>query len=150
MTVQETSARLKANGNISTARYPCDLHEAIRIQRILQKGTSNQQQLFSRRLISFKIDEFVDFPIEGLDMEERCDERRVAKTLVAQGKDLKEYGIDGNLEPLVYDLCESIQDTRSTLADICFRCRRQPLRRHGWRALHGNMQEYAGQQVVQV
>ncbi|KAJ9100966.1 hypothetical protein QFC19_005362 [Naganishia cerealis] len=51
-----------------------------------------------------KIDEFVDFPIEALDMEERCDERRVAKTLVSKGKRLEEYGIDGNLEPLVYDL----------------------------------------------
>ncbi|KAJ9099187.1 hypothetical protein QFC21_004067 [Naganishia friedmannii] len=51
-----------------------------------------------------KIDEFVDFPIDALDMEDRCDERRVAKTLVANGKNLEEYGIDGNLEPLVYDL----------------------------------------------
>lgn len=60
--------------------------------------------------MSFKIDEFVDFPIDGLDMEERCDERRVAKTLVAQGKDLEKYGIDGNLEPLVYDLCKWYSD----------------------------------------
>ncbi|KAJ9116461.1 hypothetical protein QFC22_004903 [Naganishia vaughanmartiniae] len=51
-----------------------------------------------------KIDEFVDFPIDALDMEDRCDERRVAKTLVAKGRNLEEYGIDGNLEPLVYDL----------------------------------------------
>lgn len=56
-----------------------------------------------------KIDEFVDFPIEGLDMEDRCDERRVAKTLVAEGKNLEQYGIDGNLEPLVYDLCKRLR-----------------------------------------
>lgn len=43
-------------------------------------------------------------------MEERCDERRVARALVSEGKHLEEYGIDGNLEPLIYDLCESSDD----------------------------------------
>jgi ubiquitin carboxyl-terminal hydrolase 4/11/15 len=67
-----------------------------------------------------KIDEFVDFPVEGLDMDDRCDERRVAKTLVAQGKDLEQYGIDGNLEPLVYDLCKCFQDWSFAMANhIC-------------------------------
>lgn len=106
--------------------------------------------LYAHWLMSFKIDEFVDFPIEGLDMEERCDERRVAKTLVAQGKDLEKYGIDGNLEPLVYDLCKWYDDMGFNIADILSRRRRQPLWRPGRRALHGDMQEHARWQVVQV
>jgi ubiquitin carboxyl-terminal hydrolase 4/11/15 len=53
-------------------------------------------------------------------MDDRCDERRVAKTLVAQGKDLEQYGIDGNLEPLVYDLCKCFQDWSFAMANhIC-------------------------------
>lgn len=67
-----------------------------------------------------KIDEFVDFPIEGLDLDDRCDERRVAKTLVAQGKDLEQYGIDGNLEPLVYDLCKCFEGWLLVMTDTVF------------------------------
>lgn len=56
-------------------------------------------------------------------MEERCDERKVARTLVSEGKHLEDYGIDGNLEPLVYDLCKLLNrflpssDTHLALTD---------------------------------
>lgn len=63
-----------------------------------------------RSLFSFglrqKIDEKVDFPIEGLDLEDRVDERRIARVLSLAGEDLTKYGIRNVDEPLMYDLCE--------------------------------------------
>ena len=51
-----------------------------------------------------KIDTFVDFPIQGLDLEGMVGERRVAKQLLAQGLDIKELGLNNLDDPLVYDL----------------------------------------------
>ena len=51
-----------------------------------------------------KIDAFVDFPIEGLDLEPYCGEREVAKRLIAEGHDLESLGLSGLDEPLLYDL----------------------------------------------
>ena len=56
------------------------------------------------RLLRDKIDAFVDFPIEGLDLDSFSGEREVAKRLIAQGEDLEEFGISDLDEPLVYDL----------------------------------------------
>ncbi|KAF7350667.1 Ubiquitin carboxyl-terminal hydrolase 4 [Mycena sanguinolenta] len=51
-----------------------------------------------------KIDAFVDFPVEGLDLEEMVGERAAAKRLIEAGVPLEEFQL-GNLdEPLVYDL----------------------------------------------
>ncbi|EPQ56354.1 UCH-domain-containing protein [Gloeophyllum trabeum ATCC 11539] len=54
------------------------------------------------RMLRDKIDAFVDFPVEGLDLTDLAGERQVAKSLQAQGLDVSEFGdLD---EPLVYDL----------------------------------------------
>ncbi|KAG6902330.1 hypothetical protein C0995_001367 [Termitomyces sp. Mi166 len=56
------------------------------------------------RTLRDKIDTFIDFPIEGLDLGSLVGERAVAKRLAEQGLDLAEFDI-GNLdEPLIYDL----------------------------------------------
>jgi ubiquitin carboxyl-terminal hydrolase 4/11/15 len=36
--VQETPARLQADGNLPAAGYPCHMHEAIRLRRLVQEG----------------------------------------------------------------------------------------------------------------
>ncbi|EMD38909.1 hypothetical protein CERSUDRAFT_104201 [Gelatoporia subvermispora B] len=56
------------------------------------------------RALRDKIDTFVDFPIEGLDLTEMVGERLVADRLKAQGVDTQELGMSGTDEPLVYDL----------------------------------------------
>ncbi|KAI0657997.1 cysteine proteinase [Cubamyces menziesii] len=56
------------------------------------------------RMLRDKIDTFVDFPIEGLDLTEMVGQRRVGKRLAEEGVDVKSLGIDDLEEPLVYDL----------------------------------------------
>ena len=51
-----------------------------------------------------KIDAFVDFPIEALDLEPFCGEREIAKRLLAQGEDVAALGLNDLEEPLLYDL----------------------------------------------
>ncbi len=48
----------------------------------------------------------ISFPTNGLELNERCDEKRVAQALQAEGKNLADFGLERALEPLVYDLCE--------------------------------------------
>lgn len=54
------------------------------------------------RILRDKIDAFVDFPIEGLDLEQYCGEREVTKRL--QQQDAKITGLSDTSEPLIYDL----------------------------------------------
>lgn len=56
------------------------------------------------RTLRDKIDAFIDFPIEGLDLENMIGERAVAKKLQAQGIDIEELNLTSVNEPLVYDL----------------------------------------------
>ena len=56
------------------------------------------------RILRDKIDTFVDFPIEGLDLEEKVGEREVAKRLQREGFDISSLGLGDVDEPLVYDL----------------------------------------------
>ena len=56
------------------------------------------------RVFRDKIDSFVDFPIEGLDLEAMVGEREVAKRLQSQGFDISSLGMGGVDDPLVYDL----------------------------------------------
>lgn len=56
------------------------------------------------RALRDKIDTFVDFPTEGLDLGEMVMERRVASRLAAAGENLEELGLGDTSEPLVYDL----------------------------------------------
>lgn len=53
-----------------------------------------------------QLDNMVNFPIEGLNLEERVGERRVANTLDLGEEDCREYGIEPTSESLVYDLCK--------------------------------------------
>lgn len=56
------------------------------------------------RILRDKIDAFVDFPIEGLDLEAMVGERGVAKRLQKDGFDISSLGLGDIEEPLVYDL----------------------------------------------
>jgi len=56
------------------------------------------------RILRDKIDTFVDFPIEGLDLEVMVGEREVAKRLRNQGFDISSLGLGDVDESLVYDL----------------------------------------------
>lgn len=56
------------------------------------------------RMLRDKIDAFVDFPIEGLDLEAMVGEREVAMRLQKQGFDVSSLGLQDVGEPLVYDL----------------------------------------------
>ncbi|GLB43409.1 putative peptidase C19 family protein [Lyophyllum shimeji] len=56
------------------------------------------------RTLRDKIDTFVDFPTEGLDLSGMVGERAVAKRLAEQGVDLDQLQLGDLEEPLVYDL----------------------------------------------
>lgn len=56
------------------------------------------------RALRDKIDTFVDFPIEGLDLTSLVGERRVGTSLAQSGVDIHELGIREVEEPLIYDL----------------------------------------------
>ncbi|KAJ8518564.1 hypothetical protein ONZ45_g4395 [Pleurotus djamor] len=56
------------------------------------------------RMLRDKIDTFVDFPVEGLDLGEMIGERKVAKRLMEQGADITGLSLNDLDEPLVYDL----------------------------------------------
>ncbi|KAF8273104.1 hypothetical protein EI94DRAFT_1769417 [Lactarius quietus] len=55
----------------------------------------------SSRALRDKIEAFVDFPIEGLDLTEMVQEGKIAKQLQEQGMDIDSEDLD---EPLLYDL----------------------------------------------
>jgi ubiquitin carboxyl-terminal hydrolase 4/11/15 len=55
----------------------------------------------SSRALRDKIEAFVDFPIEGLDLTEMVQEGKIAKQLQEQGVDIDSRDLD---EPLLYDL----------------------------------------------
>ncbi|KIL69318.1 hypothetical protein M378DRAFT_184496 [Amanita muscaria Koide BX008] len=56
------------------------------------------------RTLRDKIDAFVDFPIEGLDLSEFVRERAVARELAQDGVDMLSLNLTKADEPLVYDL----------------------------------------------
>lgn len=56
------------------------------------------------RALRDKIDTFIDFPIEGLDLTALVGERRVGSRLAQSGVDIHELGIREVEEPLIYDL----------------------------------------------
>lgn len=56
------------------------------------------------RMLRDKIDAFVDFPIEGLDLGPYCGEREVAKRLLASGEYVDGLGSFDQEEPMLYDL----------------------------------------------
>lgn len=56
------------------------------------------------RVLRDKIDAFVDFPVEGLDLSHYCEEREVAKRLVASGENIDSLGLSDLDESLLYDL----------------------------------------------
>ncbi|KAG2011841.1 ubiquitin-specific protease [Coprinopsis cinerea AmutBmut pab1-1] len=58
----------------------------------------------NNRILRDKIDTFVDFPVEGLDLGDKVGERAVATRLKEQGVELEELKTVNLDEPLVYDL----------------------------------------------
>ncbi|TXT15799.1 hypothetical protein VHUM_00302 [Vanrija humicola] len=58
----------------------------------------------SSRQLRDKLDHLVQFPAEGLDLDERVGERRVTKTLNLTPEEAKNYGIEHSTEPYIYDL----------------------------------------------
>ncbi|KAK2463565.1 hypothetical protein APHAL10511_004316 [Amanita phalloides] len=56
------------------------------------------------RTLRDKIDAFVDFPLEGLDLGNMVCERAVAKRLVEQGVEITSLNLSDLDEPLIYDL----------------------------------------------
>jgi ubiquitin carboxyl-terminal hydrolase 4/11 len=56
------------------------------------------------RALRDKIEAFVDFPVEGLDLTEMVQERKVAKNLQEQGVDIAQLRFGDLDEPLLYDL----------------------------------------------
>lgn len=80
----------------ATKRF--DLWKAPDILVVHLKRFSNS------RTLRDKIDAFIDFPIEGLDLENMVSEREHAKKLQEQGVDIAELNLTSLDEPLVYDL----------------------------------------------
>ncbi|KAG6850558.1 hypothetical protein H0H93_011757 [Arthromyces matolae] len=58
----------------------------------------------NNRILRDKIDTFVDFPVEGLNLNSMVGEREVAQRLEEQGVDLEEFDFGNLEEPLIYDL----------------------------------------------
>jgi ubiquitin carboxyl-terminal hydrolase 4/11/15 len=58
----------------------------------------------NNRILRDKIDSFVEFPVEGLDLGEKVGERAVAKRLMEKGIEMEELKSVQLDEPLVYDL----------------------------------------------
>ena len=60
----------------------------------------------SSRRLNDKLDHFVSFPMEGLDLSDRIDERKIAQSLHLSEEEAAKYGFQSADEPLIYDLCE--------------------------------------------
>ncbi|KAK4683921.1 hypothetical protein P7C73_g6288, partial [Tremellales sp. Uapishka_1] len=58
----------------------------------------------SSRRLSDKLDQMVHFPIDGLDLEDRIGERKIAKELNLSAEEAKAYGVETSDEPMLYDL----------------------------------------------
>jgi ubiquitin carboxyl-terminal hydrolase 4/11/15 len=56
------------------------------------------------RIMRDKLDAFIDFPLQGLDLDDRVGERQSARALVDEGHDITQLGIGDVDEPLLYDL----------------------------------------------
>ncbi|KAJ7203950.1 hypothetical protein B0H12DRAFT_474594 [Mycena haematopus] len=56
------------------------------------------------RMLRDKIDAFVDFPVEGLDLGQMVGERAAARRLIKAGVPLEGFQLGNPDEPLVYDL----------------------------------------------
>jgi ubiquitin carboxyl-terminal hydrolase 4/11 len=56
------------------------------------------------RALRDKLEAFVDFPIEGLDLTEMVQERKIARQLQEEGVDIAQLNFGDLEEPLLYDL----------------------------------------------
>ena len=56
------------------------------------------------RTLRDKIDAFIEFPVQGLDLKDMVRERAIAKKLVDQGTDIASLNLTNLDEPLIYDL----------------------------------------------
>lgn len=60
----------------------------------------------SARNLRDKLDHLVQYPLEGLNLDERVGERRITQSLQLTDEEAKHYGIEHSTEPFIYDLCE--------------------------------------------
>lgn len=58
----------------------------------------------SARNLRDKLDHLVQYPLEGLNLDERIGERRVTQSLKLSDEEAKHYGIEHSTEPFIYDL----------------------------------------------
>ncbi|GMK56830.1 hypothetical protein CspeluHIS016_0306700 [Cutaneotrichosporon spelunceum] len=58
----------------------------------------------SARNLRDKLDHLVQYPLEGLNLDERIGERRLTQTLKLTDEEAKHYGIEHSTEPFIYDL----------------------------------------------
>lgn len=87
----------------------------------------------SSRRLSDKLDQMVSFPMEGLDLSDRIDERKIAKSLALNEEEAAEFGFQNGDEPVIYDLCTYCKSLH--VFSLTRRCRGQPL----WRSWRGTL-----------
>jgi ubiquitin carboxyl-terminal hydrolase 4/11/15 len=58
----------------------------------------------SARNLRDKLDHLVQYPLEGLNLDERIGERRITQSLKLSDEEAKHYGIEHSTEPFIYDL----------------------------------------------
>jgi hypothetical protein len=44
--------------------------------------------------------------MEGLDLSDRIDERKIARSLDLSSEEMAQYGFQSGDEPIIYDLCK--------------------------------------------
>lgn len=100
----------------------------------------------SARTLRDKLDHMVQYPLEGLNLDERIGERRITQSLKLTDEEAKHYGIEHSTEPFIYDLCESSHVTEKADNRRC----RQPLWWPGRRPLHCVREEQGRRELVQL
>ncbi|CAK9787415.1 UCH-domain-containing protein [Cutaneotrichosporon oleaginosum] len=58
----------------------------------------------SARNLRDKLDHLVQYPLEGLNLDERIVERRITQSLKLSDEEAKHFGIEHSTEPFIYDL----------------------------------------------
>ncbi|KAF8325456.1 uncharacterized protein EI90DRAFT_3019088 [Cantharellus anzutake] len=94
----------------------------IEIWKLPQYLIIQLKRFTSYGTVSEKIEELVDFPVVGLDLGERVGERRIAKQLASDGKDLKGTGlVDALTNQPVFDLISVSEHSGSKLSSGHYR-----------------------------
>jgi ubiquitin carboxyl-terminal hydrolase 4/11/15 len=94
---------------VNSAENQCKKHQAATKKLELYQAPDILviciKRFGSSRRLSDKLDHMVSFPMEGLDLSDRIDERKIAKSLSLSDEEAAEYGFQNGDEPVIYDLC---------------------------------------------